>query len=225
MIRILTAWLIISIGVDNSLGSVSKLLSCCKFIDGTSSHADLLNCTNRNLALFAAVNNDPMIGPQLSITIITRMTPNIHNFGSYSFFVQAVYAITNHYTMLPLVGETEDDLVVDYEHHRKLAPLINTMQYKGRHSDYVVWVDAGERSTCCCILQPNLHPFQSDLIVLDMTMRIEQHCSSNPQAHVIMSSDASSMVNTGFIIVRNSRWAKTFLHDWIKQIGMTIMEQ
>ena len=44
-------------------------------------------------------------------------------------------------------------------------------------------------------------------------MRIEKVITDNRYAHIIMSRDVSAIGNTGFIIVRNSRWALQFLAD------------
>eukprot|EP01034_Spumella_vulgaris_P034347 gene34346-42360_t len=55
----------------------------------------------------------------------------------------------------------------------------------------------------------------ADLIILDLSLRIEQIAMRHPHAHILMSSDVSTLANTGFIIVRNSNWSRQFLRDWI----------
>jgi hypothetical protein len=55
----------------------------------------------------------------------------------------------------------------------------------------------------------------ADLIPLDLDYRIEGIIAMQPNAHIYMSADVSSLANTGFIIVRNSRWARGFLRDWL----------
>jgi hypothetical protein len=41
-------------------------------------------------------------------------------------------------------------------------------------------------------------------VVLDLGMRIEQVAAQHPQAHVILSADVSALVNSGFLILRNT---------------------
>lgn len=61
--------------------------------------------------------------------------------------------------------------------------------------------------------------FSSDLIPLDLKYRIEQVAAAHKSAHILMSSDVSSIGNTGFIIVKgNSRWAKAFIEEWLAQM-------
>lgn len=62
----------------------------------------------------------------------------------------------------------------------------------------------------------SIFPFLSaDLIPLDLDYRVEGIIAIQPNAHIYMSADVSSLANTGFIIVRNSRWARGFLRDWL----------
>jgi hypothetical protein len=56
---------------------------------------------------------------------------------------------------------------------------------------------------------------RADLIPLDLDYRMEAIIAFQPRAHIYMSEDVSSLANTGFILVRNSRWARSFLRDWL----------
>ena len=56
----------------------------------------------------------------------------------------------------------------------------------------------------------------TDVIPLDMYLRIEDVASRYPLAHILMSADVSTAVNTGFIVVRGgSGWARSFLELWL----------
>ncbi len=91
-------------------------------------------------------------GPSLAITIISRVTPHIHSYAAYSSFLQLAYAMKNGYILKPFVP---DSTANDFEYHRKLIPLLETLDDRRTiSSDYVVWMDA-------------------DCVVLDMHMRIE----------------------------------------------------
>lgn len=56
-----------------------------------------------------------------------------------------------------------------------------------------------------------------DILLLDLTVRIEKIAAQYPDAHIIMSSDVSSLCNSGFVIVRNTPWAIRFLTRWWDQ--------
>ena len=71
---------------------------------------------------------------------------------------------------------------------------------KSNISEYLIWLD-------------------SDLIVLDLDMRIEDIVKNNPTAYLIISRDADpddiySVANTGFIILKSSEKTLDFLNDW-----------
>ncbi len=44
---------------------------------------------------------------------------------------------------------------------------------------------------------------------------MDQIAAKYPQAHILLSKDVSSIANTGCIIVKGTRWAETFLEDWL----------
>lgn len=61
--------------------------------------------------------------------------------------------------------------------------------------DYVMWLDA-------------------DFIFADFDFRIESLVEMHPTAHIIASAGTHSIINSGSLIVRNSKWARQFLHKW-----------
>jgi hypothetical protein len=65
----------------------------------------------------------------------------------------------------------------------------------------------------------------ADLIMLDMKYRIEAVAAQYPKAHILMSADVSSIANTGFIIVRNTQWARRFLQRWLALRDVAATEQ
>ena len=57
----------------------------------------------------------------------------------------------------------------------------------------------------------------SDLIILDFNMRIEMIAEQYPQSDMILSKDmpkAAFVANSGFILLRNTDWARTFMERW-----------
>ena len=176
------------------------LRKCCKYL---SNHIELLKCTNstlktftdENLNLIPYINNQS--GPRLYIGLLSRATYEIFSYSAYSLFAQAIYASYNGYSLFPLQPDTDQ---IDYKYHRKIVPILNALNNSqlAYHSDYIVWMDA-------------------DAIILDLNMRIEQLVSKFPSAHIFMSADTSSLANTGVMIIKNSRWSKEFLKNWLHQ--------
>ena len=145
-------------------------------------------------------------GPSLAVSILSRATDNIYNYASYSLFLQSTYAQLNGYIYLP-TSFYDDQSVDDYQYHRKLSPMIQALSApqrtsdgtlhggEGYFSDYLVWMDA-------------------DVVMLNLGFRFEVLAATYPRAHIIVSRDSNSMVNTGVILVKNSEWSLQFLKKW-----------
>lgn len=80
-------------------------------------------------------------GPTLTVKIITRATNNIFAYAGYSYLLQSLYAAQHAYIMQPLWPDSKEP---DYNHHRKLVPLLEAMRDSTATSDYVAWFDAGK---------------------------------------------------------------------------------
>jgi hypothetical protein len=50
-----------------------------------------------------------------------------------------------------------------------------------------------------------------DLVLLDLSMRVEQVAAQYPHAHLILSADVSSLANSGFLIMRNTPFVAKLL--------------
>jgi len=175
----------------------------------------------------SSVEDDTRQGPSLTVTIISRVTPAVYAYAAYSTFLQYFYAHNNGYVYMPPL--LPDSSTPDFEFHRKLVPLLEIMSpvpllddtdniddsdaigndyksdsdsdsddrddkgdsngyFSALSSDYLVWLDAD-----CILLAPDV--------------RLEQIAAAKPEAHVLLSADASNDANTGMIIVKNSAWA------------------
>lgn len=62
-----------------------------------------------------------------------------------------------------------------------------------------------------------MHRINTDLIPLDLNFRVERIAAEHPHVHILLSEDVSSIANTGFIIVKATRWAEQFLTGWLAQ--------
>jgi hypothetical protein len=125
-------------------------------------------------------------------------TQNIINYTSYSLAVNTAYMEKNNYKIVftsPELGFEYDSYDQRWNKVRILYELL-----KSNISEYLIWLD-------------------SDLIVLDFDMRIEDIVTNNPTAYLIISRDADpddiySVANTGFIILKSSKKTLDFLKDW-----------
>ena len=118
--------------------SAGTLHDCCH---KQASFADLLFCVNRSsTSSYQHKATETLRQPSLSVTMLTRVTPEIFVYGAYSYLVQNLYAQHNGYSILPL---TTDSLRSDYQYHRKLVPLLDALRTNSLLADYYVWVDAG----------------------------------------------------------------------------------
>jgi hypothetical protein len=54
----------------------------------------------------------------------------------------------------------------------------------------------------------------ADFIFADFNFHIENILNFNHHAHIIGGTGFESVINTGALIVRNTKWSRQFLHKW-----------
>jgi hypothetical protein len=134
------------------------------------------------------------------VAIVTYATEGIYSYAAYSLGINSAYAEHNLYQFKILTPSDSNYEPVDARWN-KVAILEKAMESEGgwaKDVSFLVWVDA-------------------DLAILDLGMRIELIGRSHPEAEIIMSEDlngASTLANSGYILVRNTPWAKKFLSLW-----------
>ena len=107
------------------------------------------------------------------------------------------YANYRNYTF-HLLTEQEYDYFPQDQRWNKIGAVVEALHPKNgwaRDVDYLVACDA-------------------DLVVVDYSLDIAAVAAKHPKAHLIMSTDSSDIGNTGFMIVRNTRWAMEFFSLW-----------
>lgn len=115
--------------------------SCCSMLDA-SDPALLVKCLNASsVDQYVCELSHVKAQPSLTVTMVSRITPEVSSYGAYSRMVLNLYAEHRGYTLLPL---WKDSSRADYPYHRKLVPLIDALQSEELYSDYVAWIDAGE---------------------------------------------------------------------------------
>lgn len=173
---------------------------CCDSINDATS---LMHCANAssydNLhKVISTIHKSG--GPTLGIGIVTYATQDIWDYTAYSLSVNEAYAEHNGYIMIHLDPRTAnyDGSDARWNKVKILEEAIHPETGWARDLDYVMWVDA-------------------DLIFLDMGLRLEQVAAAHPKAHVIISAEhagSSTLINSGSVLVRNTRWTRRFLSDW-----------
>lgn len=226
---------------------------CCTLMTGlasgkaqarsSSALESVIQCLNASIStVYQTVQNynapytstpSPKHGPSRSISIITRITPEIYSYATYSTFLQIYWAQKQGYSYIPFmdtydaVKERRKGYNDDYRYHRKLTLILESLKtpavykdidvYGKNHgnkvhrdqrrlkgmaftSDYIMWMDA-------------------DAVPLDPFYQIEDIIREYPEAHLLISADASSVANTGIFIMKNSEWSVAFLELWLELRG------
>jgi tetratricopeptide (TPR) repeat protein len=173
---------------------------CCEFVDDPVA---LMQCANSSsyVNMKRVMDSvDGFGGPTLGVGIVTYATEDIWNYTAYSLAVNEAYAEHNGYIMLHLDPATAkfDEFDARWNKIKILEEALHPERGWARNLDYLMWVDA-------------------DLIFLDLGLRLEQVAAENPKADVIISAEhagSSTLVNSGTVMVRNTRWGRQFLADW-----------
>lgn len=165
---------------------------CCAL---SSSSSSLYECVKRQ-STYAQAGSDS------AVRLLTFVSDGIVHYAAYAVGVNAAYAEHNSYKF-DIVGHPERPKMEEDARWNKVRLLWEAVNESliastSERQAYVVWLDA-------------------DLVVLDISMRIELVAAQNPKADIIMSRDiarADFVSNSGFVIVRASEWSASFLQKW-----------
>ena len=175
------------------------LLSFSAFESGSSTNAlcceqtntyDLMNCIH--------IEADEHNAKQASsITLLSYASSNILDFASYSFAVNAAYAVANRYGFKILDESTSNYEPVDQRWNR-VQILLREVEKNLHKNQYIVWFDA-------------------DLIFLNQTFSIQHVINENYEFDIILSAErhaATGVANTGCMIIKSTLWSLYFLRLW-----------
>lgn len=171
--------------------SLSK--QCCGLISNPQA---LLDCTNNT-----AVQNNKKFMAEKKIALVKYSTNNIAEYTSYSMAINSAFAEINHYGMILLTPNDGAEYEKSDQRWNKVKIIENALHPVtgwARDLQYVVWLD-------------------SDLIILDMGMLLEEIASNFSEYDMIFSSDPrleNGVVNSGMFFVKNTEWSRKFLNDW-----------
>ena len=158
--------------------------TCCVFVNTAD---DLIHCILPNLYQDGDVVSD--------VAIAVYASRDIWNYTAYSLLVNDFYAKSRGYTLKFYGVEPSSDFYPKDKKWNKIGTVLDSLHPSlgwARTAKYFVAIDA-------------------DLIVSDFALHIDAMARSHPKAHIIMSRDAVDVANSGFMIVRNSKWAYEFV--------------
>jgi len=177
---------------------LSGMEHCCNsFVIPNATWDKTMACVNSTAVKHA---NTHLNDGSARIGIVTFATRNIWNYTTYSYGIGQAYAENHGYVFKHLDENSEGSEGFDSRDSRwnKIKVLEQALVGWGKELAYVVWVDA-------------------DIAILDMGLTIEDVVSENPRAHLWSSAEhagSTTLINSGTLIVRNSHFAKQFLHAW-----------
>jgi hypothetical protein len=131
-----------------------------------------------------------------SILILSFASENIMSYALPALFVNHLYAFHRNHSFHFLHEGNNGDSFPQDRRWNKIAAIINAIESDwGR--DYPVLVS-----------------HDADLIFTDFTFDLHQLLAEHPHAQVILSSDAFDLANSGFILLRNTKWSYQFFLTW-----------
>jgi hypothetical protein len=172
--------------------------SICCDLEGSDRLIDCLRSyRQKNLATsIPALRHNKSI-----VTLVAYDTENILEYALYSLAINSVYAQANGYNQFLASQVHGFDFEPKDQRWNKvkiLELLVESSLAAGDESHLLVWMD-------------------SDLVVLDWRLRLQDVAAAHPAADLLVSQDVdplNGMVNTGCMIVRCTQWSLAFLRQW-----------
>lgn len=162
--------------------------------------------------------------------LISYMTEDIHEYGSYASACMLWYTRLRDYGMSFYSYEGIRSMTSTYvgnpDQVKHPPQLKNTLSLQGDQRWQKVWLlhervreiiasdqnDANSASHDTYVVWVD-----ADVIVLDPHLRLERFCRSFPQSNFIVSRDFKAehgLINSGFMILRANYWSLRFLEAW-----------
>lgn len=140
---------------------------CCQYLHEES---NLLKCSNSSAY-------QDFGSSQRSIVLVSYSTQGILDYGAYSMAINTYYSQLHSYGMVLLTPEQGAQYEPRDQRWNKVKILIDALTGWAIDTDFIVWLD-------------------SDLILLDMGMRVEEIVDAFPSYDMIFSADGD--IQNGF---------------------------
>lgn len=184
--------------------SYQTIYSCCNLTSSSlnySSNSSSSSSRSTSENLMSCISNLNIKVINSKVGIVTYITNSIIDYASYAIAINIIYSEHNNYEFKIQTSENGNNYEPTDARWNKVKILENAIDENNgwaKDYSYVVWLDA-------------------DLAILDMGMKIELIGETYPDSDIIMSADldySSSLANSGYILVRNTKWSKYFLSLW-----------
>lgn len=136
---------------------------------------------------------------KVEIGLVTYADENVEYFGD-TIAVNEAYCAHHQYAFkfMNTLQNGTGDLDPRWNKVKVLMEALDPAHGWAKDMSYVVWIDA-------------------DLCFLNFGFSIDDLIASNPQAHFMASaehSESATVMNSGAIILKNSKWSRKFLKLW-----------
>ena len=158
---------------------------------GTHSVNSLLGCVNSSISMTQTLNSSV-------ITFAMFASPGVYQFAAHTALVNALYLERQGYAGRILGVETGDDFYPQDRRWNKIKSILKAFEPEvgwASQQEALVYVD-------------------TDLVVLNWSLDPAAALSRFPVADLILSADALDVGNTGFLIIRNTAWSRSFFQRW-----------
>lgn len=187
-------------GVDGALvveGTDHSVLSCCSVLkekeklSRAATVDKMIQCVNSSSAYTQKIVPD-------SVVYTMFASPEVYPYASHATLANGAFFEYNGYPARLLSAESGDDFYPKDRRWNKVKAAVRAL--KG---------DGGWASDTKALVS-----IDTDLIILDWDLSVEEILDNHPEADLILSADALDIGNTGFLIIRNTAWAVTFFEEW-----------
>lgn len=185
-----------------SFSSTNVPTSCCPYLQ--QSH-ELISCLENNSFIIRSPPSSDSLPPSSNdILFLVFASRNIYHYASLTLLINSHYTHSHNYDLLLLTEEFNDYYPAD-RRWNKIAGVLEILNlYHGPESKGTAW---GKDYKYVIAMD-------ADLIILDLAFNINSIIQNHPQGNIFLSADTSDIANTGFMIIKNTKWSRTFFETW-----------
>jgi hypothetical protein len=133
-----------------------------------------------------------------SVVILCFASQDIMGYAFPALVTNYLYAFAHQYTFKFLHERNGGDYFPEDRRWNKIGAVIDAIESQG-------W---GRQNYSVIVTH------DADLIFTDFSFDVESILAQYPKAHVLISADAFDIANSGFIIIRNTKWSYQFFLTW-----------
>ena len=183
--------------------SSTSAISCCNilysaenpengqyFAKSQALAEDLIRCVNSSSSLVKDIIDDAIVYTMFA-------SPEVFTYASHTTLANGAFFEHSGHAARLLSHETGDDFYPKDRRWNKIRAIVRAFSNDG-------WAQKTQA----------LVSIDTDLLILDWSLDAGQILDAHPEADLIMSADALDVGNTGFLIVRNTKWALSFFQEW-----------